>query len=105
MAVTIALFALGGIWLDGKLGSSPIATLVATLVGVAGGMLHLVSVLAPEQLPWRRRSRPPPFVRGAGTTHVDGAGDASRDTDTRPKTDSPHASDSGRDQDPPPPST
>ncbi len=57
-AVTVALFALGGLWLDGRLGSKPWCVLAGTLLGIVGGTIHLLRVLAPETLPFGRR-RPP----------------------------------------------
>jgi len=54
-ALAVALFALLGHWADGKLGTSPILLVVGFLLGTAGGMLHLLSRLAPEVLGGGRR--------------------------------------------------
>ena len=41
-ALTITLFALGGMWLDGKFDTEPIFTVVCSLVGIIGGMISLI---------------------------------------------------------------
>lgn len=46
-AVTVALFAWAGSWLDQKLSSNPWCVLVCTLLGVLGGGIHLIVELAP----------------------------------------------------------
>lgn len=46
-AVTVALFAWAGTWLDRKLSSTPWCVLACTLLGVFGGGLHLIVELAP----------------------------------------------------------
>ncbi len=51
-AVTVALFALGGLWLDGKLATSPLFVLVGVLLGLVGGTIHLLRVLSPQSLPF-----------------------------------------------------
>ena len=56
-AVAVAAFAVGGHWLDGKLGSSPAFLIVGCLLGCAGGMLHLIRRLAPTR-PGARRKAP-----------------------------------------------
>lgn len=56
-AVTVALFALGGRWLDLRWGSEPWMVLAGTLLGIFGGMVHLLAVVAPEVLPFRRGPR------------------------------------------------
>jgi hypothetical protein len=60
-AATVALFALGGLWLDGKLATSPLFVLVGTLFGILGGTIHLLRVLAPGVLRFgsHPRSEPP----------------------------------------------
>lgn len=45
--VTVTLFALGGWWLDGRLGSSPWGLLVGTGLGFAGGLISMVKKLPP----------------------------------------------------------
>lgn len=57
-AVVVALFALGGLWLDGRLGTRPLFVLVGILLGLVGGTIHLLRVVAPGSLPFKRR--PPP---------------------------------------------
>ena len=58
MIAVVALFALGGRWLDEKLGSSPLFLLLGFSLGALGGFIHLVNSVAPELLPFRRQ--PPP---------------------------------------------
>lgn len=48
-AVAVAAFALGGHWLDGRLDTSPVFLVVGCLLGVAGGMLHMIRRLAPPR--------------------------------------------------------
>lgn len=60
-AVTVALFAFGGSWLDTKLATDPWLVLLGTLLGVVGGAIHLIAELAPEALGLSRR--PPPKKR------------------------------------------
>jgi len=57
-AVTVALFAWCGIWLDDQLGSKPWLTLFLTLVGVFGGGLHVVRELAPSAMGSWGNARP-----------------------------------------------
>lgn len=45
LAASIALFAIGGNWLDGKLGTSPLFVLVGTFLGFAGGFYSLYAKL------------------------------------------------------------
>lgn len=54
-AVTVALFAFGGSWLDTKLATDPWLVLLGTLLGVVGGAIHLIAELAPEALGLSRR--------------------------------------------------
>lgn len=49
-AVTVALFAWAGTWLDRKLSTEPWLVLVCTLLGVFGGGIHLIVELAPGAL-------------------------------------------------------
>ena len=51
LAVTVAMFAYGGLWLDRQLGTKPWCMLVLVLIGIVGGMLHLIRVVAPEMWP------------------------------------------------------
>jgi F0F1-type ATP synthase assembly protein I len=63
-AVTVALFAFGGHWLDGRLSTSPLFVLLGVLLGLVGGTIHLLRVLAPGSLPFGKkppdRGPPPP---------------------------------------------
>jgi len=52
LAVSVGLFALGGLWLDGKAGTKPAFLLVGVCCGIVGGILHLIRVLAPELWPF-----------------------------------------------------
>jgi ATP synthase protein I len=62
LAATVGLFAYGGLWLDGRFGTSPWLLLLGVGCGITGGMLHLIRVLAPELWPFGRppRKGPPP---------------------------------------------
>ena len=51
-AASMALFALGGYWLDGQFGSQPWLTLVGCLFGLVGGTIHLLNAVAPGTLPF-----------------------------------------------------
>lgn len=59
-AVAVGLFTLLGGWADGKLGTAPLFLVLGFLLGAAGGLLHLLSRLAPDALPFLRRRRRPP---------------------------------------------
>lgn len=52
LAVSVGLFAYGGLWLDGKAGTKPLFLLVGVGCGIVGGILHLIRVLAPELWPF-----------------------------------------------------
>ncbi|MCC6671451.1 MAG: AtpZ/AtpI family protein [Planctomycetes bacterium] len=52
LVVTVGLFTFGGHWLDARLHTSPLFLLVGLAAGFAGGLLHLLRVLAPELLPF-----------------------------------------------------
>ena len=41
-AASVALFALGGPWLDGRMGSSPWFLLVGVFLGFAGGLISIL---------------------------------------------------------------
>lgn len=56
-AVAVALFAWLGHLGDGALGSSPILMIVGVLLGLVGGFLHVLRVLAPDLLPLGRRDQ------------------------------------------------
>lgn len=52
LAVTVGLFAYGGLWLDAQFGTKPWLLLLCVGCGIAGGLLHLIRVLAPEMWPF-----------------------------------------------------
>ena len=62
LAVSVGLFAYGGWWLDGQLGTRPWFLLLGVVCGITGGLLHLIRVLAPELWPFGKlpRNGPPP---------------------------------------------
>jgi hypothetical protein len=62
LAVSVALFAAGGQWLDARFGTKPWLLLVCCGCGIVGGILHLIRVLAPEMWPFGKlpRNDPPP---------------------------------------------
>jgi F0F1-type ATP synthase assembly protein I len=59
MAVTVGLFSYGGHLLDQQLSTSPAFLLTGLVVGALGGFLHLVNLVAPELLPFRKKPRDP----------------------------------------------
>lgn len=64
LAVSLGLFAYGGLWLDARFGTRPWLLLLCVACGLAGGILHLIRVLAPELWPFapatKTRQGPPP---------------------------------------------
>lgn len=60
LAASVGLLAWLGLWLDRRCDTLPLFLLIGVLWGVVGGILHLIRVLAPELLPFGRRSGPPP---------------------------------------------
>ncbi len=62
MAVAVGLFSYGGHLLDQKLSTSPAFLLTGLVLGAVGGFLHLVNLVAPDLLPFRKkpRDREPP---------------------------------------------
>lgn len=62
LAASVGLFAYGGLWLDDQLGTRPWLLLLGVALGITGGMLHLIRVLAPELWPFGKlpRNGPPP---------------------------------------------
>lgn len=67
LAVSVGLFAYGGLQLDARLGTKPWCLLACVVCGIAGGILHLIRVLAPELWPFGKLPK---------------AGGAQRPTDT-----------------------
>ncbi len=57
LAVSVALFAFGGLWLDEQFGTRPWLLLLCVGCGIVGGILHLIRVLAPEQWPFGKPRR------------------------------------------------
>lgn len=63
LAVSVGLFAYGGLWLDARFGTRPWCLLLCVGLGIVGGILHLIRVLAPEMWPFGKLPRnggPPP---------------------------------------------
>ena len=61
-AVTMVLFALGGLWVDDRLSTRPLFLLVGVALGLVGGTIHLLRVFAPGTLPFGREpDRKPPI--------------------------------------------
>ena len=56
-AMTIAVFALGGWWLDGKLGWSPWLLLTGVFLGFFGGLISMVKKVPGGAGGTRRRDR------------------------------------------------
>ena len=52
LAVSVGLFAYGGLWLDRQLGTKPWMLLLLSALGIVGGMLHLIREVAPEMWPF-----------------------------------------------------
>lgn len=52
MAVSVGLFAYGGLWLDRQFGTRPWFLLLLSCCGIVGGMLHLIRVVAPDMWPF-----------------------------------------------------
>lgn len=54
LAVSVGLFAYGGLWIDAQFGTKPWFLLLLVACGIVGGILHLIRVLAPEMWPFPR---------------------------------------------------
>ena len=52
LAVSVGVFAYGGLWLDRQLGTKPWFLLLMVLLGTVGGMLHLIREVAPDMWPF-----------------------------------------------------
>jgi len=66
LAVSVGLFAYGGQWLDARFGTSPWLLLACVALGITGGILHLIRVLAPELWPFGKpvkKTRDGPSLR------------------------------------------
>jgi F0F1-type ATP synthase assembly protein I len=59
MAVSVGVFAYGGLWLDARFGTKPWLLLLCVFCGIVGGILHLILVLAPELWPFGRLPKSP----------------------------------------------
>ena len=59
LAVVVTLFALGGLWLDDRLGTRPLFLVLGVVLGIVGGLIHLLRVLAPDMLPFGKRPKKP----------------------------------------------
>lgn len=59
-AVAMVLFALGGLWVDDRLGTRPLFLLVGVALALVGGTIHLLRVFAPGTLPFGRKPPPDP---------------------------------------------
>lgn len=56
-ALAILVFAFAGVWLDGRLGSSPWFTIIGVFVGAAGGFYSMYrKVMAAQRLDAERRA-------------------------------------------------
>lgn len=84
-AAAVALFTWGGLWLDDQVGSRPLFVLLGVFLGLVGGTIHLLRVLAPGQLPFGRTARNPvpdpedrPSASGRGEPDRGGVDGASR---------------------------
>lgn len=56
-AASVALFTVGGRWLDGQLGTEPLCILVGVMLGLVGGTIHLLHSLAPGTLPFGKKKK------------------------------------------------
>ena len=52
LVVSVGLFAYGGLWLDRQMGTRPWFLLLFALLGIVGGMLHLIREVAPDLWPF-----------------------------------------------------
>lgn len=48
LAVSTVLFLFGGLWVDGRLGTTPLFTIVGALTGALGGILSLLRHMLPK---------------------------------------------------------
>ncbi|MCK5941022.1 MAG: AtpZ/AtpI family protein [Planctomycetes bacterium] len=54
LAASVGVFAYGGLWLDRTLGTRPWLLLLMVALGIGGGMLHLIYVVAPDMWPFAK---------------------------------------------------
>lgn len=80
MIAAVALFALGGRWLDEKLGCSPLFLLIGFALGALGGFIHLVNAVSPELLPFRPKPSPASKTAAASKTADSKAADDPTDS-------------------------
>jgi F0F1-type ATP synthase assembly protein I len=64
LALAMGVFLLAGWWLDGRLGTTPLLTIVGALVGAGGGFYHILQHLL--FFP-RERAREAEQARGSGS--------------------------------------
>ena len=57
-AASVALFSVGGLWLDEKLSTSPWLLLLGIFMGLFGGTIHMLHHLAPGTLPFGPKTPP-----------------------------------------------
>lgn len=55
LVATTTVFGFVGHWLDGKLDTLPLFLIIGILLGLAGGFLHLLLVVAPDLVPFVKR--------------------------------------------------
>lgn len=67
LAVSVGLFAYGGLWLDARFGTKPWLLLLCVGCGIAGGILHLIRVLAPELWPFGKPTKSDRSPQSPGT--------------------------------------
>ena len=65
-AVAVGLFTLGGWWVDQRLGTRAVFLILGFLLGAAGGMLHLLSRVAPDLLPFGKDKKKKDGAAGPG---------------------------------------
>jgi Putative F0F1-ATPase subunit Ca2+/Mg2+ transporter len=80
MIAAVALFALGGRWLDEKTGLGPLFLLLGFFLGALGGFIHLVASMAPELLPFTSKKSVSNESPEADTRSADLESDAESDS-------------------------
>ncbi len=51
---------IGGFYLDGWLGTTPWITIIAAVLGFAGGLIHLIAILRQKERDEAADKKPPP---------------------------------------------